>query len=56
MFGGSCDDVEVLDASAQDYQVDSLVFSKIPTKGHVDGLVARKVRLYFQIKFSPNII
>ena len=50
MFGGSCDDVEVLDASAKDYQVDSLAFSKMPEKGHVDGVVARKVRLY------PNLI
>ena len=49
MFGGSCDDVEVLDARAQDYQVDSLVFSKMPMKGHVDGVVARKV------PYSPYI-
>lgn len=53
MFGGSCDDVEVLDASAKDYQVDSLAFSKMPEKGHVDGVVARKVRLYPNLHRIP---
>jgi hypothetical protein len=46
MFGGSCDDVEVLDAGALGYQVDSLALSKMPMTGHVEGVVARKVPLY----------
>ena len=44
MFGGSCDDVEVLDAGAQGYQVDSLALSKMPMTGYVEGVVARKVQ------------